>query len=60
MKIEIVDSLVEFTPESEIEAKSLAALWATVVDCVGFNKKLVAVGEYQPPKSEIARFAIEE
>lgn len=60
MKIEIVDSLVEFTPESETEAKELAAVWATVVDCVGFNKKLVPVGEYQPPKTEVARFAIEK
>ena len=60
MKIEIVNSLVEFTPESDAEAKALSVLWTTVVDCVQFNKKLVPVGEYQPPKSEIARFAIEE
>ncbi len=59
MKIELDNNLVAFTPESEAEAKALAMLWATVVDCVGFNKKLVAVGEFQPPKSETARFAIE-
>ena len=60
MKIAIENNLVEFTPESDVEAKELSALWATVVDCVSFSKKLVPVGEYQPPKSVIARFAIEE
>jgi len=60
MKIAIDNNLVEFTPESETEAKELSMLWATVVDCVTFNKKLVPVGEYQPPRTQIARFAIEE
>ena len=60
MKIEIENNLVAFTPESETEARELSALWATVVDCVTFNRKLVPVGEYQPPKSEVARFAIED
>ena len=60
MKIAIDNNLVEFTPESADEAKALSMLWATVVDCVQFNKKLVPVGEYQPTKTEIARFVIEE
>lgn len=60
MKIDIDNNLVQFTPESEDEAQALGKLWGTVVDCVKFNKKLVPVGEYQPPKTTVARFAIEE
>jgi len=60
MKISIEKNLVEFTPESESEAKEMARLWNVVVDCVKFNKKLVPVGEYIPPKTGTARFAIEE
>ncbi|MDH5299387.1 MAG: hypothetical protein OEV91_10250 [Desulfobulbaceae bacterium] len=60
MKIAIDKNLVEFTPESEEEARALSKLWVTVVDCVKFNKKLVPVGEFQPPRTGSARFAIEE
>jgi len=60
MKIEINDNLVEITPESESESRSLNTLWNTVVDCVKFNKKLVPVGEYMPPRSNTAHFAIED
>lgn len=60
MKISIDHNLVEFTPESEEEAQAMTKVWNTVVDCVKFNKKLVPVGEYQPPKTTTARFAIEE
>ena len=60
MKIDIDKNLVEFTPESEAEAAAMSKLWMVVVDCVKFNKKLVPVGEYVPPKTTTARFAIEE
>jgi hypothetical protein len=60
MKIAVDKNLVEFTPESDEEAKALGRVWNLVVDCVKFNKKLVPVGEYQPPKTTTARFAIEE
>jgi len=60
MKIRTGENLVEFEPESEDEITELAELWNVVVDCVKFNKKLVAVGEYVPGKTELARFAIEE
>lgn len=60
MKIVVDNTLVEFTPESEIEARALTKVWNLVVDCVKFNKKLVPVGEYQPPKAATARFAIED
>lgn len=60
MKIALDKNLVEFTPETEEEKKSLEKLWNTVVDCVKFNKKLVPVGEYIPSKSQLARFVIEE
>ncbi len=60
MQIEIKNKLVEFTPESDAEKEALAGLWNVVVDCVKFNKKLVAVGEYVPGRSDQARFAIEE
>jgi hypothetical protein len=59
MKIEINKNLVEFTPESDAEKKSLELLWKTVVDCSRFNKKLVAVGKYIPADDSFARFAIE-
>lgn len=60
MKIAIENNLVEFTPESDAEVKELSELWVALVDCVSFSKKLAPVGEYQPPKSGIARFAIED
>ena len=60
MKISIEKSLVELTPESEAETQQLLQLWQTIVDCVKFNKHLVPVGEFVPPQSNIARFAIED
>ena len=60
MKISIEKSLVELTPESEAETQQLLQLWQTIVDCVKFNKHLVPVGEFVPPHSNIARFAIED
>jgi hypothetical protein len=60
MKINIDNNLVEFTPKSEDETKALEALWKVVVDCVKFNKKLVAVGEFVPGQNSTARFAIED
>ncbi|MBU0728845.1 MAG: hypothetical protein KKE17_00305 [Proteobacteria bacterium] len=60
MKIAIEKKLVSFTPESDSEMKEMNALWNLIVDCVKFNKKLVPVGEFMPPKTTIAQFAIEE
>lgn len=60
MKIEIDNNLVEFTPESEQEIEAMTKLWNLVVDCIKFNKKMVPVGEYIPPKTNSARFAIED
>lgn len=59
MKIEIKKNLVEFTPESAGEKKSLETLWKTLVDCVRFSKKIVPVGKYVPAEDSFARFAIE-
>ena len=60
MKIELDKNLVEMTPESEQEKESLTVLWNVLVDCVKFNRKMVPVGEYIPPKTTTARFAIED
>ena len=60
MKIDFDNNLVEFTPESEQEAEAMTKLWKLVVDCVKFNKKLVPVGEFMPPKTNSARFAVED
>ncbi len=60
MKISLNNNLVELVPESEKEKDGLEVLWKKVVDCTGFNKKLVAVGEYVPEKQLIARFNIED
>ncbi|MEW6595708.1 MAG: hypothetical protein AB1413_12645 [Thermodesulfobacteriota bacterium] len=38
----------------------IAAEKNLVVDCVKCNEKLAPVGEYQPPGTTSARFAIEE
>lgn len=60
MKIKIENNLVELTPENDGEVRDLDGLWKTVVDCVKFNKKLVAIGEYVPGRDAVAQFAIEE
>jgi len=60
MKISIDKNVVEFTPSSDEETKSLQQLWETIVDCVKFNKKLVPIGEYIPEKQNMARFAVED
>jgi len=59
MKITIDKDLVELSPENDHETKNLEALWRLVIDCVGFNRKLVPVGEYIPRKNTCARFVIE-
>jgi len=59
MKITIDKDLVEVTPENDNETTNLETLWRLIVDCAGFNKKLVPVGEYIPQKNNCARFAIE-
>ncbi len=61
MKINIEKLYVEFTPDSENEAKSLEDLWRLLVDCVRFNKKLAPMGEYvaKADDKKVARFAIE-
>jgi len=60
MKITREKNLVEMTPESDEETKSLQELWNVIVDCVKFNKKLVPVGEFVPTKENKAQFTIEE
>lgn len=60
MQITIDKNLVEFKPESKAEADNLQELWSLLVDCIKFNKKLVPVGEYIPPRTTVARFAVEE
>ena len=59
MKITIDKDLVELSPESEQEKTDLAKLWRLTVDCAGFNKKIVPVGEYIPQNNTCARFVIE-
>ena len=61
MKIEIDKNLVQFFPETEEEKSKIQQLWQMVVDCNGFNKKMVAVGEYSPTKNHnSATFFIED
>lgn len=59
MKITIDKDLVELIPENETEKTDIGKLWRLTVDCAGFNKKIVPVGEYIPQKNNCARFAIE-
>lgn len=59
MKIELSKTVVDFTPESDIEKTMLEGLWRMLVDCARFNQKLVPIGEYVPGKTDIARFAVE-
>ena len=60
MKINVENTLVEFTPQSEDETKELNDLWGLIVHCARSNLKLVPVGEYLPGKTETARFNIED
>ena len=60
MKITMEKNLVEFLPENDDETAMMETLWRIMVDCVGFNKKLVPVGEYIPQKKNLARFVVEE
>lgn len=60
MKIDFEKSRVIFYPENAEETSKLEALWRLMVDCVGFNKKLVPIGEYIPQKNNKgASFVIE-
>ena len=59
MQINIDKNLVELTPENGDEIAKLEALWRLMVDCVGFSKKMVPIGEYTPSKNKFARFVIE-
>lgn len=60
MKIDFEKSRVIFNPENADETSKLEALWKIMVDCVGFNKKLVPIGEFVPQKNNKgASFVIE-
>jgi hypothetical protein len=59
MKITRGRNLVELVPETESEMNALQDMWNAIVDCSGFNKKLLPVGEYVPLKENVARFFIE-
>jgi hypothetical protein len=59
MKIYEKDGLIRFAPESDEETNQLSALWNMLIDCVGYNKKLVPVGEYVPHKKNEAQFTVE-
>jgi hypothetical protein len=59
MKITREKNLVELVPENDTEVRELQDLWNAIVDCSGFNKKLLPVGEYVPQKEKVARFLIE-
>lgn len=59
MRIELSNTLVELTPETDNEKTMLEGLWRLLVDCARFNQKLVPVGEYVPAKNDTARFAVE-
>ena len=60
MKIEFDKTRVTLVPETSDETAKLEALWRTVVDCNGFNKKLVPIGEFLPGAGKDgASFAIE-
>lgn len=60
MKITVEKNIVELKPESDAERQQLGALWEVVVDCVKFNKKLVAIGEFGAGTDSVARFAVED
>ena len=60
MKIELEGTLVNITPETDLEKKQINNLWMILIDCVNKTRKLVPVGEYLPGIKEVAVFNIEE
>ena len=60
MNIFVEKNLASFTPENKEEEIMLNTLWQTIIDCNGFAKKLVPVGEFVPEKGKnMAQFMIE-
>ncbi len=60
MRIEMEKSRVMFYPENAEEKAKLKALWKIMVDCVGYSRKMVPIGEYVPEKNDaFASFHIE-
>jgi len=60
MRIDIEKSRVQFYPENAEEKAKLNALWNIMIDCVGYSRKLVPIGEYVPQKGDaFASFHIE-
>ncbi len=60
LKIEFENTRVVMLPETPDETAKLEALWRVMVDCNGFNKKLVPIGEFLPGiNKDGASFAIE-
>jgi hypothetical protein len=60
MKIELDGTLVNMTPENDLERKQINDLWRILIDCVNKTRKLVPVGEYLPGIKEVAVFNIED
>lgn len=52
MKINIDKNLIEFCPEHPEEKAKIEEIWRMMVDCAGYNKKMVPVGEYVPNKND--------
>lgn len=53
-------SRVKFYPENAEEKAKLSALWNIMIDCVGYSRKLVPIGQYVPQKDDqFASFHIE-
>jgi hypothetical protein len=49
-----------FTPESTEEKAKLETLWRLLVDCVGYSRKLVPIGDFVPQADKkTASFHIE-
>jgi hypothetical protein len=59
MKISIDKNVLELTPETAEETKSLDLLWKVIIDCNGSNKKIVPIGQYVPGIDTLACFHIE-
>jgi hypothetical protein len=60
MRIELDGTLVNMTPENDLERKQINDLWRILIDCVNKTRKLVPVGEYLPGIKEVAVFNIED